>query len=335
MGHNFVFNNEFFANYVRNIALAYLSPLEILRGPRSKLFAHNFKKFFAECILEMRNALIGRALLIETLMYEQELMAPLFPKDRPGPGIERSFDLLLKIAFDLARYHEFVHFGIEQTRLRGEATDIGGLFAGRLQPEVDSFREKYGEELAEELVCDAAAAETVMRNMTQASDGLSSVTVRRMIVFSIRCFAHLASLQRSALETAEAAAAEDDRIQLGAVERPKEPFSFAIGRDTGLDLRGDVLIRLLAADAEDAGQVLFGDDAEFPLTSESLAELDEAFANFMEPCRDSPVGLTGTDMARRGLAQLLAEALHGADDGARHLLWRSKVFWAGDVAVYP
>jgi hypothetical protein len=42
------------------------------------LLAHNFKKFFAEQIYRQTNRIPSRALLLETLLYEQEMMVGVF-----------------------------------------------------------------------------------------------------------------------------------------------------------------------------------------------------------------------------------------------------------------
>jgi len=80
---------------------------------------------------------------------------------------------------------------------------------------------------------------------------------------------------------------------------------------------------------------LYGDDGAFPLPESTRAELLSAFDRFGDLIEPVGAGMTGTDIHRRGLAQLVAESLHGHPSGAEFLLWRSKRFSVGGEPIDP
>ena len=87
--------------------------------------------------------------------------------------------------------------------------------------------------------------------------------------------------------------------------------------------------------AEVHGVSLHGNDGSFPFEATIVEEIRNTWASCLEEYSPLNEGLTGTDLKRRQMSQLLAESLHDHDSGAEHLLWRSKRFAVGGSPVDP
>ena len=111
--HVFIISNGFLTSHAYNLALTWLWRYRAPGPERAGLGAalrHNYKKFFAECVLAHENRLIGRALLIETLMYEQDLMQPMFDAVAADPGLGQIASEIAQLMSSLAAQHELTHY---------------------------------------------------------------------------------------------------------------------------------------------------------------------------------------------------------------------------------
>jgi hypothetical protein len=209
------------------------------------------------------------------------------------------------------------------------------LFAGNAAPMLAALEQEHGGELAEEVCCDAFAAHQAVSSLEGGATGYDLTTQARMVALGFLLFAHLVSLEKSAQATATANKEEDDIIDLSSEIRPKTPFTFVQGRSRDHDLRMRSIVDLLSRHLDGHGKALFGDDGPFPLPASAQDELQKAFETFADTAEPPDNGLTGTNDHRRGLAQLVAESLHGGDRAAEFLLWRSKQFSIGGSPVDP
>jgi hypothetical protein len=309
--HVFIISNGFLTSHAYNLALTWLWRYRAPGPERAGLGAalrHNYKKFFAECVLAHENRLIGRALLIETLVYEQDLMQPMFDVVAADPGLGQIASEIAQLMSSLAAQHELTHY----FKRRGETELIAhcdGLFDGSLGGVLETVRAEQGEALAEEVLCDAFAAHqaTVSDDHVLAKHELA--TRARMTAFGFMVFADLMSLEASARATAAHGRQEDQTIDLSSEKHPKITFGYSVGRRQEMDLRAAKIVDLLGAHLGKHGQALFADEGIFPLPATTGDGLRLAFERFGEEIEPIGGGLTGTDLRRRGLAQLLAD--HG------------------------
>jgi hypothetical protein len=337
-GVNFIISNGVLSSHAYNLALTWLwrqgEGIEANRERRIAALRHTYKKFYAESLLRSKNRLIGRALLLETLIYEQDLMAPMFAAVRREPIWQETARHLADLMIDLTLHHELAHYLKRRSGARfGEVER--SMFEGKAAPLLASVGEQYDPQFAEEVSCDALAAHLAVTG-EKSWAGLYDLGVRaRMTAFAFLLFADLVSLERSAVATAAANMEEDGVIDLASVVRPKIQFSFAIGRSDRHDLRANLMLRLLNGYLKERGQELISEDSPFPFPETARAELELAFKTFADESEPFDNGLTGTNLQRRGLAQLLAESMHGQDKAVEFLLWRSKQFSVGGVPVDP
>jgi hypothetical protein len=319
--HLVVINNTYISSFAYNVALCHLvgSARRLSPGDLARLYRHNFKKFFAEQVAYLQNVLVGRAWLIETILYEQDLMKDAFAGVL-NHALEEQAGQIASLASGIISYHELTHY----FEARSPAFDA--QYRAEVVNTFEDLDEEVlrlgGVELRTEFRCDLAA--------TRLSLDLPSAFARadlfRVLLFVFYVLADLAALTESAKETAAAAAAEEGYIDLLSAEPPQHAFGFKITRDRGFDVRVDAQERALARLAEQEGIALFDENASFPLTPSTRALL-RAAQDSIGDIEEAPVqGLSGTDRLRRGLAQILAESLKGCDAGVEFLLWRSKKF---------
>jgi len=140
-GINFIISNTFLSSHAYNLALTFTwrqgGGAEARKDVRLAALRHNYKKFFAECVLRTRNRLIGRAMLLETILYEQDLVAPMFGAARSDPKWGEKARDIARLMTYLPSHHELVHYfkyrggdrfrEVEQAMLGGNATSMLSL----------------------------------------------------------------------------------------------------------------------------------------------------------------------------------------------------------------
>jgi hypothetical protein len=331
-GFKFVLSNGFLASHAYNLALLWMTSEGDQRMVRLR---HNFKKFYAECALFQRNCLIGRALLIETLAYEQGVMQPIFAEKATDAFLNKKANMLASIMSDILNSHELCHFFIKRSPSTWEK-EIGELYDGALGETYKNLRNTGDITNSIELMCDGYGAYSIWNAESSYQVEIPNLLTRlRLCAFGFLCFGELLSLQISAWYGAKQSAEEDLNINLASDKRTKAQFSIFRGRDAAMDRRVANILVLLEGEATKRGMSLYGEDSYFSLPHNSHQILREAFESFDDLTKNELAGLDGTDVGRRGIAQLLAESLHNHPLGVEHLLWRSKQFAVGGAALDP
>jgi hypothetical protein len=333
-GINFIISNGFLASHAYNLALTLTWRQEDSEAARLATLRHNYKKFFAECVLHTKNRLIGRGLLLETLLYEQDLMAPMFAVARRDPQWDQKARDIARLMTDLPAHHELAHYFKSRSGDKFREVERS-LFSGHAIPVLAAAEQQYGGPFAEEVCCDAFAAYNAVSGLQGSASEHDLTSQARMVALGFLLFADLVSLEKSAQATAKANVEEDGVIDLTSEKRPKQPFTFVRGRSVDHDVRAGCIIDLLGRFLHGRDQTLFGDDGPFPFPASRKAELRKAFETFADEAEPLDNGLTGTNNHRRGLAQLVAESMHGDDRAAEFLLWRSKQFSVGGAPIDP
>jgi hypothetical protein len=332
-GRPFIITNGFLSSHAYNLALAWLWHKA---GERAGIDAlksalrYNYKKFYAEAALGERNCLVGRAMLIETLLEQQRTMEPIFAEAQVDPVLaSRARDLQL-VTGQLASHHEAGHYFIRSRGVpAGEMANE--LLEGLATPEVAAVRAERGEELAEELLCDLLALHFAIVDETTTLPAHPRMTRLRIALFAFLVYGDLATLGSSAAWAARGVPGGEP-VTLGSERRSREPIEFVLIRRPDLARRTAGVVAVAEALAKRWGLGLFGTDEVFSLPPEARAILADTFDRFADPEVQTDRS-TGPGMV--GIARLLAEALHGHDAGAEHLLWRSKQFLTGGEPLDP
>ena len=333
-GYKFIITNGFLASHAYNLALVWLQG-QGDRALRRARLRHNFKKFFAETMLHARDVMLGRALLLETLAYEQELMAPIFDAAKADPNLNERADTLASAMTGLAQHHELGHYF--QGRSPAEfASEVSGLLDGSLAPVVADLRQRYAERDVEEVICDGLAAHVGIHGIGQNPSSDAELTERlRCTAFGLQVFYRLMNLRDSARLTAMEHPDDGATIDLGSEVRPKDQPVYSVGQRPEVQLRAAAITEVLDAFAKQRDFPLYGDDGGFPLSPEVWEDLDHAFEHFGDEAPPGTPAHHGCDSRGRGIMRLVAESLSQHPDGTEHLLWRSKTFTKGKDPVDP
>jgi hypothetical protein len=277
--YTFIIQNGFLTSHAYNVALAWLWPRRAGTGRPGDDGAvrHNYKKFFAECGLFRNNRVIVRAMLIETLMYEDGLMKPIFEASESDVEFGRLAQDIASLMSLLATRHELCHYFMARLPHEFRAHAMG-LFDGAAKHAFDRAAALRGADSAEELLCDAFAAHQAMTSGDSTVAKYDPVTRARMIAFAFQVFSDLIALEMSAHATV--ADPRDDAIDLSSEKRPTEALPFSLGRSLDADVRAQEVVDLLAAHLSREGNTLYGTDGVLPLPESSWTELRAAFERF-------------------------------------------------------
>jgi len=321
-GYAFVLSNGFLQSHIYNLALANI----VFSEDSSRLeqaLLYNYKKFYAECCLGAGNCFIGRALLLETMLFEQDAMIEAF--DKADEEIARRIAGAMTA---ILNQHELNHHFVDRY---GDAwwAKVRTLYDGRMRTRLERWARTYRQDLVVEMACDAVAISALISDMAGVGVGFNRVARARMAVFCFLAFRDLAALERSGHEAARLAIAEDRDIAVGSEYRRSAIPSVPRGRVPDMEIRCEEALRIVVEEL--ASDELYGLDGEFPLSEETDYLLRRAFDLF-----DGTSETGGLVTARqRGLVQIVAEAMHGHDAGAEHLLWRSKKYLVGGRSIDP
>jgi hypothetical protein len=308
-------HNTYLSSFAYNLFLCWIYGYEKTRGKDQTLdtlLAHNFKKFFAEQLYYAHNDIGSRALLLETLLYEQVCMVPVFSAKAQDATLSSRADIAADLMSAVVSFHELGHFFLGEFEdswdniLENNPEIVGNLF--------DRVRRAYSIGFVEEFQCDAMA---VVSGFQQYVERTSPEFILRVLVFAFAAFAVLFSLARSAKVTGEARQLESkERMDFRSLEKIHREHEIKLGIDRDFVERAKLVFELCQSIAAQNKVSLYGADGSFPLSKTILKDLLLYVDRVLE-CDDSNA---------RAMSNLVAEALEGHDEGMEYLYLRSKTF---------
>lgn len=316
---NVVANNTYLASFAYNVALVwlnygheYIKLADNADCVLARLLRYNFKKFFAEQILCRTNNVFGIAIFLETLLYQEREMRPIFAAAKADGVLSRKFEYFAQLMSGIFLFHEIGHLVHDARK---------DVFEGLLTDEIgeggsipfEPVWKNYNEAAKIEFWCDAFAVVVKSKDKPDFAD---QGFVLRSIAFGFIVCACMMGLEKSAAETARQHPASRDLDVLDEIHADLPGASFVIGRDEFLLARAQSAISICQSLARAAGIELFQPDGAFPLPKNTI----DVLSNFTLSVVD------WDDSAARGLCELLARALHDNDRGLEYLKLRSKVF---------
>jgi hypothetical protein len=307
--------NTYIASFAYNLFLCWLYAQKNLlsHDGLNKLLAHNFKKFFAEQIYRQTNRVPSRALLLETLLFEQAIMVDVFDAKEKDPKLSADADTAAGLMSFALSMHELGHYYI--------ATKPE-LWSEILESEGDTITSLYervvregSSELAIEFQCDVYA---VIGSLNQYKNYAGEIFSLRAIVFAFAAYAAM----YSATATAKATAALWDAGPVEAVDflditpMPDVDHDTEWAVDPTFLQRAALVAELCTRLANRRGFTLFNDEDSLPLPATIVRDLADYVGRVFE-CADEN---------GRKMSNLVAIALHGHDAGMEYLYLRSKTF---------
>jgi hypothetical protein len=308
-------HNTYLASFAYNLFLCWLlrsADSQRDAGPDlAVLLTHNFKKFFAEQLLHGYDNLFARAVFLETLLYEQVCMVPVFEAKSRNPDLGRMADLGADLMSSVVSFHELGHYFLERdpdlwNDIVKQHPVLEPIYAGVAQA-------GYPPAFLVEFKCDVMA---VISCLQQYEEKGGREFCLKAVAFAFAAFAVLHSLVKSAESTSANHRRSPDSVDFRSIEKVHRDFDFVLGIDRDFAERARLMILLCDHLMQAAGTPLFTGSGEFFLPESILDDLLLYIDRIME----------SDDRNARDMSLLVAEALHEHPRGVEFLYLRSKTF---------
>lgn len=185
-GWTFVCENDFLNEAVARIFLAW-DWFDGQTNPENPLLTtamrHCFKRFYAEASIGEYNTRFGRAMLVESAVFERELLRPM--NDSQSAHSERSdyAESIVDFARLICRWHEIGHYRLE--KLNVSPLDLADdLFEGLATKYLKAAMDVGDHALAEELYCDLFSFQEVLNSKSSTLKLLDYESKVRIALFS-------------------------------------------------------------------------------------------------------------------------------------------------------
>lgn len=306
----YIINNTYLSSFAYNLYLGVMLYHGKNPATERKLLCHNLKKFYAEQMFSKYNCIFSRAILIETLL-EEENMRTVFTKIKDNNGLSQRAKIVASIMNSLISFHELGHHIFH---------DANGwdLYVAKLSRNEQSFicnmGAKYPHLFFEEIKCDILAVNGCIENM-QSTEGLKDIL--NIIIFGYAAFSAMFSLVKSAKITVnEIQRNHIEKVDFNSIKTISRDYAYTIGIDLDFKERTSIMIQYCQIIAENHNIVLNDNinDKLHPnqIMNYLLSALDEI--------------MVSENLFIRNIAMLFSESLCGHPKGAEFLYLRSKVF---------
>jgi hypothetical protein len=312
-GRIVMIHNTYLSSFAYNLFLSWLYSHSGHADPTLDcLLAHNFKKFFAEQLWRQRSDVASRALLLETLLYEQVCMVPVFTAQGQDLALAKASQDAASIMSLVLSMHELGHFMLN-TRPGARAEFLAEI-PDMVAPIFARAAERLPEALTDEVRCDMMS---VLSCINGNRDALGLEFCLRAVVFAFSAYATMFSLQKSAKAYWESQKQQEPQaVDLRSIEKTHKDHTIPLGEDREFAERASLIADLCKAVAQKEGIRLFDAGGTFPLPETIAADL----MGYVHRVLDSD------DANTRAMSNLVAEALYGHPEGMEYLYLRSKTF---------
>jgi hypothetical protein len=275
------------------------------------LLRHNFKKFFAEQLLHVNNNIFSRAIFLETLLFEQVCMVPVFEVKSRDADLDRKADFGARLMSSAVSFHELAHFFLKHgdQEWNGLLEENAGVLDGMYR----RVNATYPPAFVVEVKCDVMSVLSCLR---QYEAEMSREFCLRTLVFAFAAFAILSSLAKSADKTASDQSKSPDSVDFNSIAKLHRDYNYTIGFDKDLTERARLVSELCGQIAQKEGLSLFEKRGEFPLP----VNIIDSMLTYVDRVMESD------DNNARSMSLLVAEALHEHPRGLEFLYLRSKTF---------
>ena len=308
--------NTYLPSFAYNLLLCwiYCDRASASDAERRRLIAHNFKKFYAEQLLHAYDGIFARAVFLETLLYEQVCMVPVFAERERDPELHQLARFASELMASAVSRHELGHFILK--RGPGAWDEALQWRGGAVRSLYEEVRERWPPALVVEFQCDVLSVIASLTTDGEQEEEGRRTMVLRGLVFAYAAFAVLFSLEKSARATAAEHRGAHEEVDFRSIRKLHRTFDFAVGIDEEMAERARYVERLCRAVCEQAGGDLYASTGPLRLSPDLLNHL----LGYVDSMMDS------ADRNAREMSLLVAEALHGHPRGTEYLYLRSKTF---------
>ncbi len=314
--HGFLLiENSYIASFAYNLFFCWLYFRGDLSNSRlHNLLAHNFKKLCAEQLYRRNNTVSSRALLLETLIFEERMMVEVFATRESNPTLaELAWSVGSGIMLFLLTQHEFGHYIRKTKRETWEArVSFGPKGVDDILARVER---EFSADFQIEFKCDLFAVYNALQQYEEVHGPTFAI---RGIAFAYAAYAAMYSVAETARQTSDLWESEgDEEVDLQDISPlPAKDYPVLLAMDKQFLDRALLILEVCATIANDRGLILFGDEQPLPLPMNIM----EIFMDLVSKVFESD------DEHARKISRLVARAFHDHDLGIEYLYLRSKTF---------
>lgn len=308
-----IIHNTYLSSFAYNLFICWIYPTfvkEINPDEINNLVRYNFKKYYAEQLLRRKNYLFSRAILLETLLYEQQMMVPLFRMRDGSNEMDSKAAFGSSIMSSLISHHELGHYHLAKTPELWD--EVFAKYSDSLEDTYLPLLEKFTMEFIEEIQCDVIS---IALCFEQFNKEYGKGFCLRVIIFAFASFTVLSSLDKSAEATIKEIR-DIDVVNFKDVKKVERNFNYKLGTDYDFHQRALFACSFCEAIAQQNKLDLYTSNNDFSLPENIIDELLSHLDKLMETSREND----------RGMAMLVAESLHNHPQGMEYLYLRSKSF---------
>ncbi len=315
-----IIGNTYLSSFAYNLALSWIyESSNGVIGPDfvSPLLKYNLKKFYAEQLYHRHNNVFSRAVLLETLLYQQHLMIPIFAEIDVNTEWAATAKMVSQAMSNFVLFHEVGHYYLQY--LPASVDELFTANEAVVKPFLQAVELQYDARLIEEVKCDVFSV--YLRLLADKDDKTAMQFSLRATVLGYASMAILYAIQGSAEKTAEEHRKIPDNVELKSIETSTQEYSYIL--EVPIDdisaemlLRAKLMITLCESIALKEGIGLYGIEGMLQLSGNALDYLKSFVYKIMEEGSKN----------ERAIARLIAEGFHNHPEGIEYLYLKSKVF---------
>ncbi|MCB0448123.1 MAG: hypothetical protein KDD03_11545 [Gelidibacter sp.] len=274
------------------------------------LLKYNFKKFYAEQLYNLRNCIFSRAIFLETLIYEQENMIPIFKDLNEHNHQDPLVEEITSIGTNIFSVHEMGHHFFNESDKYWN-TEIAEEHKVIFQDVLGKSGNHFSSKEKLELKCDFLALISCLENTK--CDETSNIAI-----LSYHAMSLLYSLKTSSEKTIKWLNDNhsQEEVDFKNIGKQKGTYEYVVETDTAMKDRANLMIQMCEKLSVSMGLKLYEQCNRIPLSKSHIKFLYKSMQEIMQ----------SSNANQRAICRLLAEAFHSHTEGIEYLYLRSKIF---------
>ena len=310
-----VMHNTYLSSFVYNLSNCWL--FGINREEQNSepslnwLLTYNLKKFYSEQLYQVKNCVLSRALLLETLLFGQRHMIPVVEAAMNDPNYNSISALNQNIAFSILSHHELAHHLLKHNE------GIWEVFSEQnkqvMKPLFPIIAQSIPS-LQEEIKCDLFS---FILNLEKMRETQPLPLLLNLFVFNYAAIFVMYSLKSSAEKSINdnTQYIKAHKVDFTSTQRGDIPYELSFIPDKGMLERCRLMIDICSHIALLNDVTIFEQVPAFPISEQIIDQLASLVDNILD-----------FDLNDRGIAKLVAESLEGHPQGMDYLYLNSRQF---------
>jgi hypothetical protein len=319
-GWTFIADNEFLTNHVARIFMVWLwfgGRADIESRQLRDALRHCFKRFYAEVAIIEHSTQFGRAMLIESKVFEREILRPM---EQEAASNEAFADLLSGVTNCvrvIGRWHEIGHYNLQKRGL--SAFELSpGIFEGIATRYLKELVDEGQEQLAEEVYCDLFALQEMISSPDSPLSRIEYVSRFKIALFCSICATFMSMVGFDARTDARNALFQ--RSESSYFDSEFFPIIDQTMR------RSQLVEEVIERYSVKKGISIYGAGEEFNLMAQMTSYFRHIYYSYFSMSEKMEPGTNLCDAEHRKLAAYLALAIDSTPVAATYLIACSEDF---------